>query len=152
MSNTPKTKGAGRQIRSVPTPAEKAPVSNSFVLSDELDELTYDFRPYVDVHGVIPEPSPATIKKFQKVVRKAMNEAFTIMDNMEGKTELEQVRIALGMENDEAKSDEDERAVLQSFADLCSGSPSSKEIGSLPFRGQAAFTGWLTGIFLNPEA
>jgi hypothetical protein len=105
-----------------------------FKASEAVPELAYDFRPFVEAHGVVPEPSQPAMKQFSK----AMNAVY-------GGRTIEEVA-KLPYEEQEALGD----ATKPLVADLCNGHPSLDELENLPFRPLNAFVGWLMGSFQNP--
>lgn len=127
--------------------------SSSFVLSEELDVLTFDFSSVGGAKGVIPEPSSVQITTFQRDLRHAMAPSLAIMKQV-GSTDL----TSITQETLDALDEADETAgqtmdaVADAVAALCSNSPSAEDIKKLPFRGQQVFVGWIAGKFLNPEA
>jgi hypothetical protein len=128
--------------------------SNALKIADEIEELSFDFRPFVDAHGVVPEPSSARIKNFQKTLRKLFGPAFQAIADAEGKTQQELIKSAMEASDEEvdAKADETEESLLRACAALCGDSPSYDQLVQLPYRGQRVFLGWLVGKFLNPES
>jgi len=147
-TNRPPTKAA------VPAVPAKAPVSTSFVLEDELDALNYDFRPYVDSHGVIPEPSSTQIKELQAAMRSALRPALENLAVDADTADVKQLLTALAepTKDDIRKAEKAEKAIVQAIADCCSGTPSVEDLTDLPWRAQQMFIGWLSGVLLNPEA
>lgn len=137
--------------------------SRAFVLSDYLEELKYDFRPYVDVHGVIPEPSEETIDQFRRKINRMMTEVRIFAGNLEkaqeGKTDKQRKTIvAMAMrakqmsEKQRAEKANDlKRQMREAISELCSGTPSAEDLAKMPYRGQMAFAGWLVGVFSSPK-
>lgn len=131
------------------------PVKSSFVLEDELEDLTYDFTKYTpNAVGVIPEPTLDQIKAFQKSIREALRPVVeTLTPADEETTSQEQLLAALAepTPKDEKVATEREKKLCEAMAAVCSGHPTYEEISSLPYRGQQAFAGWLVGVMLNPN-
>lgn len=134
-------------------PAAK-PVSPAFVLEDELDKLTYDFRPYVDAHGIIPEPSSTQIKGLQSAMRAALKPALEAMNVAADTADVSALMAALAEPSkaDLKAAEAASEAIIHAISDTCSGTPTPDELRALPFRGQQAFIGWLSGVLLSPEA
>ena len=141
-----------RPIRAVPAPS--APVSTAFVLDEELDKLTYDFRPYVEAHGVIPEPSSAQIKSLQSAMRAALKPALEAMGVATETADASALMAALAEPSkaDLKAAEAAEAAIILAISETCSGTPTPLELRKLPYRGQQAFIGWLSGVLLSPEA
>jgi hypothetical protein len=116
-----------------------------FDAAKEVETLTYDFNPYKDHKGTIPEPTSKQVDTFRRAV----------MSTVEG-LGLSPEQIASGKIDFTLVGDLMEKAgvvegeTLDAVADL-TGIPHSV-LRSLPYRVQAAFTGYIVGVFLNPEA
>lgn len=133
---------------------------NAFSITDAVDALTYDFRPYCDAHGVVPEPSPLQIRRFQRVMNEtqqqiiAMSRTINNLDDLENQIEVMGAVLDMvhetGADSDEGS--EIERNLMEGMAAVCSGTPSVEDLNSLPYRGLQAFAGWLVGKFISPEA
>lgn len=131
--------------------------SNSFNIAEELDELTFDFTKFVKgAKGTIPEPSSEQVRAFHSALRhitapaREMFERAKKMDASEEEVTMAALD-ALGDEADDAAKELMDGA-CDAAAALCSNRPSSEQIRQLPWRGQKAFIGWLSGQFLNPES
>lgn len=46
-----------------------------FTAADAVEELAWDFRPYLDAHGVTPEPTDEQIRKMNRGLRDAVAKA-----------------------------------------------------------------------------
>lgn len=46
-----------------------------FTAADAVEELSWDFRPYYDAHGVTPEPSDVQIRRMNRGLRDAVKTA-----------------------------------------------------------------------------
>ena len=128
-----------------------------FVVTDEVDLLSYDFHPYVDSAGEIPEPSSKQIRDFkqtfQQIVLKGQpddatgtvetaEEALRVFAN---RTDAERAEL-------EQRGEELETALYQAVVDVCSGVFTLEQLQTLPYRAGAAFIGWVLGQFVAPKA
>lgn len=134
--------------------AIKAPTSSTFSLEDELDALNYDFRPYVESHGTIPEPSSAQIKALQSAMRSALKPA---LESLSVEADTANVADLIAALAEPTKADlkaaaKAELAIVTAISECCSGTPSVDDLQALPWRAQQMFVGWLSGVLLNPEA
>jgi hypothetical protein len=123
----------------------------SFVLADELDEINYDFRPYVDASGTVPEPSDKQIEKFREVLLSIFE---PILSKNGGSFDKANIAEAVSQLSEEEmkESAKAQDKLLHAIASLCSNQPSFAEIKKLPWRGQRKFMGWVFGVFLNPKS
>jgi hypothetical protein len=123
----------------------------------QIEKLNYDFRPYKDVSGTIPEPSSAQVEKFREAMGDVMKHAASIDPDTWGggkdadgnpkelTTEVMVARIDLTL----SKSAEVEKETTNAVIELTG--LDSELIWSLPYRTRAAFAGWIVGEFFNPE-
>jgi hypothetical protein len=116
-----------------------------FKAAEAVEELAYDFRPYDDTHGVIPEPSSKQIEKFQKVVFGTVRNLGLTPEDMTGETKVTFDLIESVMD----KSHEVERDILVAVGELTGIEAGTIE--GLPHRVKSAFMGWIMGEFLSPE-
>lgn len=145
MGNTKKTS---------PTPARPRPPAagtQRFSASTAVGGLEFDFKPYGDM-GAIPEPSSGLIEAFQKEMASIMKEG---MERLPGETQNTNdpvVMVRILTEFLSADTRDIEEKILQGCAALCQDSPSFDQQDVLPYRLKRAWIGWLTGVFLDPEA
>ena len=123
----------------------------SFVLSEEVSSLEYNFEPYAG-KGTIPEPSSFQITSFRKglaqmVEFSARGEDMDI--DVEKMPPSEYAKRLSGLLREDT-SEQDEK-VLQMMADVCSNTPSYDDLCALPFRARQAFLGWIMGALIIPE-
>jgi len=109
-----------------------------FSLAESLDPLNFDFRPFIDVSGVIPEPTSDQVSEFQRVL-------FTTIPIKGGKLDVEAFKAHIAAMPEGSTVEDD---LYKAVADVCSGTPSVEQIKALPFRGQRAFVGYVMGTFL----
>lgn len=116
-----------------------------FVASEQVEELTYDFNPYKDHKGKIPEPTSKQVDTFRKAIM-ATVEGLGLSPEQIASGKIDFTEVGNLME----KAGVVEGETVDAVADL-TGIPHSV-LRSLPYRVQAAFTGYIVGVFLNPEA
>lgn len=104
--------------------------ASRFDVREHLD--SYDFRPIVDAHGLIPMPTQGRLDDFLSAVGKLSGQAVTI-------DTLDQVLPSLP-----------DTGVSGIIADLCAGSPSRDDLRALPSEVFQHFVGWLTGKLTDP--
>lgn len=122
-----------------------------FKAASAVEELDFDFRPYVEIDGVVPEPSTSKIQQFQKDIKSIFGEAILAQAeaaNSGGNVNVEQVREFLAAD-DTTESDEKYAQLLTAVAKVCSNKPTKAQLEKLPYRHQGVFIGWITGTFLG---
>jgi hypothetical protein len=133
-------------------------VASEFNLSEKVDELKYNFRPLIDVAGIVPEPSAGQIRAFRRVFGEMLEEAqrelgdhtpVRMGDAGNEPDPLERIRL-VGKYLSRDTTMEEEK-LLHAMADLCSNQPSFDDLQQLPGRAQQAFLSWLGDMFLVPE-
>lgn len=122
----------------------------NFNYSEEVDTVNFDFRPALDLFGVVPEPSDKAIDKFRAKLIKIVE---PITAKTDGKLDAESLKvIAASMtedEKDNALGIQDQ--LLRAIAELCGNTPPYTAVKKLPFRGQKAWIGYIMGTFINPK-
>lgn len=144
-----------------------------------VEPLEYDFRPYVDAHGVIPEPNANQTDEFrrqytglqtrlldyarkyyEKVQSEAQAEAKRKIDEgAEGKIpdlpplaeEIDKFLREFDEENATGNAQAVNEAVIQMIANVCSHQPSEDELRALPARIRAGFAAWLIEELTAPK-
>lgn len=125
-----------------------------FVVSEEVEDLSYDFTKFVkDAAGIIPEPSGVQLNAFRKAISEVTREALaTVPDDKAVKALTSRQQFSLVADflgrDDSVLAEK----MAHIAADVCSGTPSFEDISALPARPAQAFYGWLTEVFLRPEA
>jgi hypothetical protein len=122
-----------------------------FVAQGVVEALDYDFNPYLDVSGTIPEPTDTQIETFLLAMKdlyvKAQKEQpdlgdlssqADILEALDKVDPTTQIKL-LG-----------EMAAI--YSKLCSGTPTTKQINALPVRVRTIFFAWLQGEVMSPEA
>lgn len=126
-----------------------------FILKDEVEELTYDFEPFIKAEdggkGQIPEPSAAQIQQFRTTVAQMLSEMLPDADTNPDTQDPVQMR-KMVLEVIGRDQTEIQQKLLHTIAEVCSGKPSFDVLNELPYRHQQAFSGWITGEFLLPNA
>lgn len=122
-----------------------------FKASEAVEELSYDFAPYGPA-GSIPEPSTKQVEAFRNTmfgsVRQLAEGLGLKVEDLGGGS---QARLSLDMlDTVLEKSSEAEDMVVKAVADLTG--IADHTLNALPYRIKAAFLGYITGQFLNPEA
>lgn len=116
-----------------------------FQASTAVEELSYDFNPYVDAQGVIPEPTAKQVEHFREQMMGSVEALGISPDDLKsGKIGFEKIGEVM------EKAGQIEQSLLDAIADL-TGIP-NMTLNRLPYRIQAAFSGYIVGMFLRPEA
>lgn len=121
-----------------------------FKASDAVQPLDYDFRPFVDVYGVTPEPSNKQMVDFQYTSRDIMS-VIGISFDPDNQSEMLEEMQNLSREH----MDKIEDAFNEALAKLTSGKPSKEDVQALQgasFRHYRAYIGSLMGDIMDPEA
>lgn len=139
----------------------------AFVLEQVVEALDYDFRPKVDSHGTIPEPSDIQIDRFMK-------RYYSLMSGVARATETQKVLEESEALTEDAAEDEPKsimdaidawetldvntpeaqrisEKLAEVLADVCSNTPSKEDILALGTLGRKAFTQWILGELLDPK-
>lgn len=109
---------------------------------ETLEAVEYDFRPLVDAHGTIPEPSEARIRAFVSGMAGYTGEDL----EEEGDSSPEESGYKMLERMAEHRPDAN-----KAVAEFCSGSPSEDEVAQLPFRVFLQFVNYLRDSVMNPE-
>lgn len=159
MAKAAKAKQAVRVLR--PSPAAQARTGevkrSSFVSSEEVEELSYDFTDHGGGVGVIPEPSDEQIRQFRVLMANWIDAATggeSPEDDERPDAEDMPIRDQLILLGKTMRADDSEQthSIITGIAAVCSGSPSYEEIKALPYRVQQKFLGWVVGTFLSPTS
>lgn len=136
--------------RVTPKKVKEADPKNSFVLSETIGTLNYNFEPY-EGSGTIPEPSSAQVASFKRAIGTLISDSTPedMPKKEEGITPSAVKQLAEMLSKD---SSELEQKLLHSIAALCSDQPSFDILDALPYRAQQSFFGWISASFLLPEA
>lgn len=116
-----------------------------FVATEAVEELTYDFNPFADAKGTIPEPSSKQIEAYRNAIVSAFRSTGIDPEDVRGgKFSLDK------MDELMEKTAGVEEAMVVATADLTGIATGT--LRDLPYRPKAAFMGWVMGQFFNPEA
>lgn len=122
-----------------------------FDASTAVDPLEYDFKPYADVKGTVPEPTDDMVAKFYGDLGKQLEHALG-EERLEGIDVTDPVDVGQLFQSldtdDHVKMYEQ---LLALHADVCGGQPDREAIAALPFRLRRAWYGMVQG-WLRPEA
>lgn len=114
-----------------------------------VEALDWDFAPYVNARGTIPEPTDRQIAEFLTGVKKVVKDAEA--DVPADVTDPAAVLSALD-ELDPDKTIEAAGKMCAVYSGLCSGTPTAEQIQALPMRVRTIFFTWLQDEVMNPEA
>ena len=121
-----------------------------FDATEDVDPLEFNFAPYADAKGVVPEPSEAQVAAFYVGLSSNMERALG-KDRMAGVDPTDPLSMADLLqsltEEDQAKLGD---SLLELHANVCGGEPSREHIAALPFRLRRMFYGAVQG-WLRPE-
>lgn len=114
-----------------------------------VEPLEFNWNPYYDLEGTIPEPTEEQLGQFFTDIMDVQKQTAKSMKGIDPAASPEKMMAVL------AKLPDGSLAALlarmnKPYADLCSGFPSEEQIGKLPPRVRLAFFTWLGGE-LNPE-
>lgn len=123
-----------------------------FKAADEVEKLDFDFAPFSKVKGTVPEPTTDQIVAFRQALATAYEELGLNPEMLKAAVSGEgDVDLLQHFGELMGKTSELEDKVKVAVAELCGGIPTLAEIEALPYRPRAAFLGWITGVFFNPE-
>lgn len=148
-----------------------------FKADDAVPALEWDFRPFVDAHGVSPEPSNKAIYQFNQQFRSTVDAVLRVkkaliqqeIKKLEGRppeeleaelakwaklewqeaTDLMLTEISSVMPSEEVLAIADRQCEL--VAELLQNCPTKEQISGLPGRIKAAYLGWIVGQVMSPE-
>lgn len=122
-----------------------------FKAADALEPLEFDFRPYSDAQGEVPEPTDDLVAAFYVGLANTLK--ITLGDERLEGFDLNRPedigRLFTTLSADEHK--QLYTAMLDLHAEVCGGSPSTDDVAALPYRLRQAFYGAVQG-WLRPEA
>jgi hypothetical protein len=122
-----------------------------FNAADAVDPFDYNFAPYADAKGTIPEPTDAQVNRFYAGLASALKEGLG-EDRVSGIDLADRAQLAkLQSELSADDMDKVSAAFLNLYAAVCSDQPSREDLEALPYRLRAAFYGAVQG-WLSPEA
>lgn len=123
----------------------------SFKASDALEPLEYDFKPYADAKGTVPEPTDDQVARFYadqaRNLESALGEERLADVDMEDPVAVGRLLQSLNADDYGAMYDQ----LLDTHAAVCSDQPTREEVAALPFRLRRAWYGMVQG-WLRPES
>lgn len=120
------------------------------------DPLDFDFRPFVDAHGTIPEPSTKSVDRFNRkwMALMAAGRAATGA-SIEFKTgdPLDSLldQWAEGTAEESAAMKRLDEEIVGCVAEVCANKPTKVQINKLPNRQRRAFIAWVLEEMSNPK-
>lgn len=114
-----------------------------------VEPLEFNWNPYYDLAGTIPEPSEDQLGQFFTDIMEVQKNTAKSMKGIAPDTPPEKMMAAMAKLPDGSLAGM-LAAMNKPYAALCSGFPSEEQIGKLPPRVRLAFFTWLGGE-LNPE-
>jgi hypothetical protein len=112
-----------------------------------IEELAYDFRPYREYDGVVPEPSDSQIQEFLSGVQESIKKLAQTTPDAASPTDL-YARLE-GFQGDQLMDVMRDQTEL--VAKLCSGIPSFDQLMDVPMRVRTVFFRWILGEVMSPE-
>lgn len=122
-----------------------------FNAKDAVEPLDFDFSPYAEAKGTVPEPTDEQVATFYgdlgQQLEKALGPERVAGIDLTEPREVGRLFMSLTAEDHRAMYDQ----MLALHAAVCSNEPSVEQLGALPFRLRQAFYGMLQE-WLRPEA
>lgn len=119
--------------------------------ASEAEPLDYDFNPYIDAKGTVPEPTDDQVAAFYDGLSRQFELALGD-DRTDGVDFTEPMSVAALLSS---LREEDNRKLYEALLELhvavCSGAPSREQLEALPFRLRRMFYGAVQG-WLRPES
>lgn len=122
-----------------------------FVAQGVVEPLDYDFNPYVNTKGTIPEPTDTQIAEFLRGIKTVIKDT---QKDLPDKVNLDDpVAVLAAIDDlDPAAQVEAMNKMAEVYSALCSNTPTSGQLMKLPMRVRQIFFAWLQGEVLAPEA
>jgi hypothetical protein len=116
-----------------------------------VEALDYDFNPYVQVRGTIPEPTDRQIADFLGDMKALLKE---VEGDLPTDVDLnDQGAILAAMDSlDTEVTIRMTSKMCEIYSRLCSGTPTEKQVHDLPPRIRQIFFNWLQAEVMSPEA
>lgn len=126
----------------------------TFTAATAAEALEYDFAPYTDAKGTIPEPSDKKIGDFLAGLKDVFGEAQKAgIEAMDGLNPDDPAAVVGALDSlDPTKIVSVMADMAKLYADLCSGKPNLTQIQRLPLRIRVRFFAWLMTEVVRPEA
>lgn len=115
-----------------------------------VEPLDFDFKPYVNASGTIPEPTDKQISDFLKSLKTV---ATDVQKDLPADLDMNDPASLLGALDDLDPEVMDSLAGKLGgiYAALCSATPTEQQIADLPPRIRNIFFNWLQQEVMNPE-
>ena len=122
-----------------------------FVAEGVVEPLAWDFNPYVKANGVIPEPTDTQIAAFLRETKDIFQKA---QADIPADLDLDDpVAVLKAIDDlDPGAQVEAMKQMAEVYSNLCSGTPTAKQIAELPMRVRSVFFNWLQSEVMSPEA
>lgn len=125
----------------------------AFSAENVVEPLAWDFAPYVNAKGTIPEPTDRQIAEFLSGIKRVVKEAEADADLPQNVDATDPAAVLSALDAlDPEKTVEAAGKMGAVYAGLCSGTPSAEQIMALPMRVRTIFFSWLQDEVMNPEA
>lgn len=122
-----------------------------FKAESVVEALDYDFNPYVQVSGTIPEPTDRQIADFLGDMKNVFKEVEKDLPQGIDLDDMGSIMAAMDdLDTEVTIKITGQMCVL--YAKLCSGTPSEQQIKDLPPRIRQIFFNWLQQEVMAPEA
>ena len=122
-----------------------------FKAESVVEALDYDFKPFVQVSGTIPEPTDRQIADFLGDMKSLFKEIESDLPQGVNLDDMGSVMSAMD-ELDTEVTIKITGKMCEVYAKLCSGTPSEAQIRELPPRIRQIFFSWLQQEVMAPEA
>lgn len=121
-----------------------------FEAKDALEALEYDFAPYIEAKGAVPEPTDEQVSAFYGDLGRQLELALGAerVAGVDLTDPMQVGRLFMGLTAEDHRKMYD--AALDVHAAVCSDHPSREDLAALPFRLRQAFYGMVQG-WLRPE-
>lgn len=127
-----------------------------FTAAGVVEALDWDFRPYVNAAGTSAEPTDDQIAAFFAELRKITAEARRQIDAtgkaVDDLVAADDPNAAIAALDDVETVTSLHKRLAETYAALCSGSPSQEEVLGLPMRVRTLYYQWLQKEVTSPEA
>lgn len=116
-----------------------------------VEALDWDFNPYVQASGRIPEPTDTQIGDFLAGIKAVVKEVESDIPSDIDLTDPTALLTAMN-DLDPAKMIEQMGKMCAVYSAACSGTPTVEQIQALPMRVRTIFFNWFQGEVMSPEA
>jgi hypothetical protein len=114
--------------------------------------VQYDFRPFSEIRGVIPDPSDDMIQLYHKTFKKVMKNSGINELPSDSDIRINPERMQEYMDKiDEFDGIEIHHKILEIVAELCVNQPSVEDMMTLPYRVRVGFIRHVQKELISPE-